>query len=165
MNRNMKYSVLLSILIGCLLSTTAQTHANPVYSVNILNRPWNCSFYNGYQVPIYLDPSLNNVGVAGNNPPHIVLNPVVMNQFSPTMQIFWLAHECVHATYQPASANENQEMTADCIAIKQLRQLNLSSREVNEIAWQTLPLLGSAHTGHLPGPLRAQHIMQCYMSP
>ncbi|MHA3063718.1 hypothetical protein [Acinetobacter sp. ANC 4641] len=161
----MKYSVLLSILIGCLLPTMSQTHANPVYSVNILNRPWNCSFYNGYQVPIYLDPSLNNVGVAGNTPPHIVLNPVVMNQFSPTMQIFWLAHECVHATYQPVSANENQEMTADCIAIKQLRQLNLSPREVNEIAWQTLPLLGSTHTGHLPGPLRAQHIMQCYMSP
>ncbi|MHA3069683.1 hypothetical protein [Acinetobacter sp. ANC 3789] len=114
----MKYSVLLSILIGCLLSTTVQTHANLVYSVNILNRPWNCSFYNGYQVPIYLDPNLNNVGVAGNSPPHIVLNPVVMNQFSPTMQIFWLAHECVHATYQPASANENQEMTADCIAVK-----------------------------------------------
>lgn len=161
----MKYSVLLSILIGCLLSTTAQIHANPVYSVNILNRPWNCSFYNGYRVPIYLDPNLNNVGVAGNSPPHIVLNPVVMNQFSPTMQIFWLAHECVHATYQPSSANKNQEMTADCIAIKQLRQLNLNPREVNEIAWQTLPLLGSRHTGHLPGPLRAQHIMQFYMLP
>lgn len=161
----MKYAALLSILFGCLLSIASVTQANPVYSVNILNRPWNCSFYHGQSVPIFLDPQLNNVGIATNTPPYIVLNPIVMNQFSPTMQIFWLAHECVHATYQPMSANENKEAVADCIAIKQLRQLNLNRREVEEIAWQTLPLMGGAHTGHLPGPLRVQHILQCYMSP
>lgn len=153
-----------STLIGLIFLFTTSAHSQPYYSLNLLGQPWHCSFNNGTKVPIYLNPSLNDVGMAYTYPPHIILNPHIMNRFSPTMQVFWLAHECAHVT-NPQPPNVNPEIAADCIAIRQLRQFNLNLQELNQIAYETLPLLGGGnHTGHLPGPQRAAQIAQCYFS-
>ena len=102
--------------------------------------------------------------MASPNPPRIILNPNIMNDFSPVMQVFWLAHECSHAT-NPQPTYINTEVAADCIAIRQLRQFHLNHQQLNQIAFETLPLLGGGnHTSHLPGPQRAAQIVQCYFN-
>ncbi len=155
---------MISTLLGLAFLFSTSAHSQPYYSLTLLGQPWHCSFNNGVKVPIFLDPSVNNVGVATAYPPRIVLNPLVMNRFSPTMQVFWLAHECSHAT-NPQPPHVNPESAADCIAIRQLRQFNLTHQELNQIAHETLPLLGGGnHTGHLPGPERAAQIVQCYFN-
>lgn len=163
----MRKNKILSIffmIIGLTIVFSKSAHSNPVYSLNLVGNPWHCSFNNGVLVPLFIDPNLPNVGMAFANPPRIFLNPIIMNQFSPVMQVFWLAHECSHVT-NPQPPHVNPEVAADCIAIKQLRQFNLNHQELNEIAYQTYPLLGGGgHTGHLPGPERAAMIVQCYFS-
>lgn len=154
---------IISIFISLIFLLTTSARSNPYYSLNLLGQPWTCSLNNGQLVPIYLNPNLPDVGMAKNYPPQIVLNPNVMNNFSPLMQVFWLAHECVHATnFQPPGMNP--EIDADCKAIKQLKNLNLNPSQLNQIAYETLPLTGS-HSGHLAGPYRTQLIAQCYFNP
>ncbi len=122
----------------------------------------NCTSHFGEPVAIYLNYQLNNVGVAGrqlNGAPAIVINPNVTNQFSDLVTQWWFAHECAHHALHPQLNNESN---ADCSAVKQLVQFGIiyNSQQLNAFYNEISSLPGSP-MGHLPGPIRAQNIVQC----
>lgn len=136
-----------------------QIDGGPYSSYSIDGVPVHCDTSTGHRVPIYISYSMNNVGMAtkGGSNPYIVLNPNVMNMFSPIVQAWWFAHECGH-TYLGLSHNESD---ADCYAGSALRMTgalyhpsqlqNFSSELAN------LPYGGA----HLPGWARVQIIASC----
>jgi hypothetical protein len=122
--------------------------------------PLSCTGPNG-PVATILDPSLSDVGraIPHNRPPMIVLNPLVLQQLSPLMQIFWFGHECAHHL---AGSNE---MQADCMSIKMMRNQGFLGRhQIPELQAQIVNTPGSIW-GHLPGPMRAGHFANCFDSP
>ena len=131
----------------------------PFSSYTVSGVPINCALPGGTQVPIYIDHSLQNIGLGGNGPngPRIILNPSVMDQFSPLVQAWWLAHECAH-TYLPAG---HTEAAADCVAAQNIRLLGIlqHSHQLNAFTAQISGL--PASPTHLPGPARVQIIAQC----
>lgn len=135
-----------------------------MWSVNVAGAPLSCRDYYGTPVRIYVTSGLNNVGIATrtlNGQPIIVLNPNVMARFSPTVQVWWFAHECGHHALGP----NNSETNADCWGIKIMRQQGFlySYAQLGEFAVQLANLPGS-RMGHLPGPQRAQAIAYCALT-
>lgn len=133
----------------------------PVYTVWIGGLPLSCNDYFGNPVRIMSDPSLPNVGIATQGwygEPLIVLNPDVLARFSPTVQVWWFAHECAHKALGPA----NNETNADCFGIRRMRQYGMitSYHQLAAFSEELRDLAGSP-MGHLPGPIRAANIINC----
>lgn len=143
------------------LMPTAAALANP-YNPTIGGLPVYCTAFDGRPVATVTDVSLPDVGRAIPGPtPIIVLNPAVLNQMTPRMQLFWYAHECAHHRLGPA----NSEINADCWAIKLMRAQGLLRREdLPELQAQIARTPGSVW-GHLPGPQRAQLFAGCFAAP
>jgi hypothetical protein len=152
---------LIAVLLFVPGLSIAQTHG-PMYQVNVRGLPMNCTSYFGEPVAIFLNGQLDNVGIATilyNGAPAIVINPNVTNSFSNVVAQWWFAHECAHHALPP---NLNNESNADCFAIKQLVQFGIINmpQQLNAFKQELATLPGSP-MGHLPGPVRANHIVQC----
>lgn len=156
------------VLIGLLLSLPTLTHAQ----WGMHPPPWDpfrpiiggvSLFCVGGAGPVatMLDATLPDVGRAlpYGRPPLIVLNPYVLQQLSPLMQIFWYGHECAHHLHGA------DEIQADCVSIKMMRNQGFLHRsQIPELQSQIAGSPGSLW-GHLPGPARAQHLANCFDSP
>jgi hypothetical protein len=158
---------LVSALLACLASV-GPTHAqwtgpsyNPFNPV-IAGIPVYCTSYSGQPVAFVPNFYLSDVGRAQPGvPPTIELNPNVLAQLSPRMQLFWYGHECAHHVLGP----QNSESNADCWSIRTMRDQGLlAPHELTELQAQILSSPGSIW-GHLPGPQRAQLLAQCYANP
>lgn len=149
------------LLVGIFSSLQAAAQWNP-YNPTIAGVPVYCTAFNGQPVAFVSNPMLQDVGRAmPGMPPTIELNPNVLAQLSPTMQLFWYGHECAHHVLGPA----NSEINADCWSIKTLRNQGLlAPSELPQLMAQISGTPGSMW-GHLPGPQRAQLLAQCYNSP
>lgn len=150
-------------LLVYLMSSVANAQAvGPQYSVNVRGVQMRCASFAGEPVAVFLDPSLNNVGIAnrmGHGPPYIVINPNVTARYSDLVTQWWFAHECSHHALPPSM---NSESNADCFAIRQLRMLGLlrSPNQLQSFVEELSDLPGS-RMGHLPGPARVRHIARC----
>ena len=151
---------LLAALIFGFLSTVFANTAQA-------QQPLACQSFDNFQVPYIKNFQLNNVGMAGRDNmgnPYIVINPNILNQFSPLTKQFWFAHECGHHALYP---QQNSEPNADCFAVKSLRSIGMmtSQQDINVMLGQISQLPGSYQTGHLPGPARAQNMYWCLTQP
>lgn len=121
-----------------------------------------CISFFGENVPIFEDYNLNNVGMAtrdGFGRPYIVVNPIVLQQFPYLAQRFWYYHECAHHALPPQL---NSERNADCYAVRNMRDLGeLSNKFEVEQMLKSIAMLPGSRWGHLPGPARAQNILNC----
>lgn len=152
-------------MAGVCASSAAWGQPGPQYQAWIAGVPLTCANWQGIPVQIIANPYLNNVGVAhaGNvGQPVIQLNPQVMNQFSPFVQVWWFAHECGHHALHPSV---NSESNADCWGIRVMRNQGLIQwpAQLNAFANELASLPGSP-AGHLPGPVRAMNIANCALS-
>lgn len=140
-------------------SLALSTPARADYVLYLAGMPLTCANYAGTPVYFSFDTSLSDVGMAftGTTPPRVVFNPIVMSNYSPLMQLFWWGHECGHHN---VGGNES---AADCFAIKSMRNHGMSPSGLNELQAQVVALAGDG-SGHLPGPLRANHFASCYHS-
>jgi hypothetical protein len=134
---------------------------------NVSAEPLPCRSFNGTPVPYIANPSLNNVGVAHttyNGQPIIQINPNVVGQLPEYVRQFWYAHECAHHALHPM---QNSEISADCYAIKALRNLGIINHPQQIVSLLTYisTMPGNIQTGHLPGPARAQNINNCFNTP
>lgn len=132
------------------------------WEVNVRGISMGCNTFNGEPVAIFLDERLNNVGVAHrmtNGQPVIVINPRVTRQHSDIVAAWWFMHECAHHALPPAY---NSEVNADCYGVRQMVQMGLIShpRQLEAFVYELSHLPGSP-MGHLPGPVRAQNIINC----
>ncbi len=143
-------------------SASAQTWSGPTFNPVIAGVPLYCTSYGGQPVAFVPNPTLNDVGRAlPGMPPRIELNPLVLAQLSPKMQLFWYGHECAHHVLGPA----NSESNADCWAIKTMRNQGLLQQsEIPQLQQQIINTPGSMW-GHLPGPARGGLFAACYASP
>lgn len=75
--------------IGASLVLTVPARAD--YVLYLAGMPLTCANYAGTPVDFSFDTSLADVGMAftGATPPRVVFNPIVMNSYSPLMQLFF----------------------------------------------------------------------------
>ena len=137
----------------------------PLYNMSVRGLPVYCNNYQNQPVAFFSDRTLNNIGVASTygSSPYIVMNPNITNQFSDLVTVWWVAHECAHHALPPRM---NNEQNADCYAIRALRAYGLVNNisQLQMFAVELKNLQGSAVTGHLPDPARANHIAQCALT-
>lgn len=172
-NSKISSSILSVFFSSCLLLLTssnayAQLSPNsqgPLYNMTLRGLPVYCNNYQGQRVAFFSDRTLNNIGVASKigNSPYIVMNPIVTNQFSDLVTLWWVAHECGHHAIPP---HLNNEQNADCYAIRALKSYGLVNNvnQLQSFAIELRNLQGSLKTGHLPGPARANHIARCALT-
>jgi hypothetical protein len=153
-----KYVFFFVGILSCLPVAAQWNPYNPV----IAGIPVFCTSFQGQPVAFILNPSLPDVGRAQPGmPPTIELNPNVLAQLTPAMQLFWYGHECAHHVLGPA----NSEVNADCWSIKTLRNQGfLTPNDLPQLMAQISGTPGSVW-GHLPGPHRANLFAQCYNTP
>lgn len=151
---------IVSILV--MLCLVAGVRAQPTYQPVIGGVPLSCVSHTGQQVLAVPNWNLPDVGRAmPGMPPTIELNPNVLAQLTPKMQMFWYGHECAHHVL----GGMNSEVNADCWSIKTMRNQGfLSPQELPQLQAQIVNTPGSMW-GHLPGPHRAQLFAQCYHTP
>lgn len=149
------------LLAGILANLPAVAQWNPFNPV-IAGIPLYCMSSQGQPVAFVPNTMLPDVGRAlPGLPPTIELNPSVLAQLTPKMQLFWYGHECAHHVLGPA----NSEINADCWSIKTMRNQGLlAPNELPQLMAQIAGTPGSMW-GHLPGPQRAQLLAQCYNTP
>lgn len=153
-------AILFSSLSALVLAWNGPNY-NP-YNPVIAGLPVYCTAFSGQAVAFIPNWQLPDVGRARPGlPPTIELNPNVLAQLSPRMQLFWYGHECAHHALGPY----NSESNADCWSIRKMRDQGLlPSHAVAELQAQILGTPGSMW-GHLPGPQRAQLFAHCYNTP
>lgn len=126
----------------------AQTTQITVGSVTI-----DCFYPTRQAVSWYADPSLNDVGYT--TPKGIYYNPTVLSRMSQDLQLFWLGHECGHATLQTSV-----EERADCWSAQTgVRQGWLSPADADQLAADMANNPGD--NSHPPGPERVAHVRAC----
>jgi hypothetical protein len=124
-----------------------------------------CRDIHGRPVQTFRIMNLGDVGRAGvvSRVPIIAIDPNVMAMLPSKLQLFFYLHECAHhvlghwMNFSPDNENE-----ADCWAIKYARDHGVLTRiEVEGFAPKLEASKGSAF-GHLPGPERQRHLLECY---
>lgn len=161
------------IALAAALSFRPAPAAAQVWEYPIAGNLLSCRDSLSVSVLIDEDRFLNNVGYASFRIsdhyllPIIVFNPIVLRSFDPRTQLFWFAHECAHHSLghvrlgARGMRKASAEMDADCQAARVMRWVyGFGPYDVKVIALSISSLPGSKD-GHLPGPQRAQHIMQC----
>jgi hypothetical protein len=136
----------------------------PYTRINLRGLQLHCLSNYGEVVDVFIDPELNNVGIAsrwGGVQPYIVLNPQVLNQYSDTVAVWWFSHECAHHALGAA----NSEPNADCFGVRRMRDLGMLNNygQLQAFVYELRNLQGSP-MGHLPGPIRAANIINCALS-
>lgn len=121
-----------------------------------------CMSHFNVQVPYLPDTTLPNVGIATylGGQPIIIMNPRVLERFSPLMRMWWYLHECGHHALPP---HLNNEVNADCYAARRMRDMGFvrTQSDLMEICAQLSTLPGNIWSGHLPGPGRCEVVVQC----
>lgn len=127
-----------------------------------------CRDFRGKVVRTIKVEELDDVGRAWviNTDPFIIMDTHRLHQLPPKLQLFFYAHECAHHVlghwYSPSVENEKE---ADCWAIRYGRDTELFRRqEIADFAPWLAASKGSPF-GHLPGPLRARHLLECFDNP
>lgn len=154
-------------ILGC--PGTADNSFEDAYNPVIASQRVYCTSapYN-QPVRFVLNRNLNDVGRAyWGNEPIIELNPNVLQQLPPKLQLFWYGHECGHHVLGhllPGGYTPSSESQADCWAIATGRNQGLFTRE--EVAafepyFRNNP---GSPWGHLPGPQRAGLLLGCFDS-
>jgi len=151
--------LLLSIGISESYSQWVGQGYNP-YNPIIAGVPVHCTSYIGHPVAFIPNFNLQDVGRAiPGYPPIIELNPNILAQLTPKMQLFWYAHECAHHVLGP----QNSEVNADCWAIKTLRNQGfILYNDIAQLQQQIVNTPGSVW-GHLPGGQRATLFLNCFL--
>jgi hypothetical protein len=127
-----------------------------------------CRDGRGHDVPLMKVINLGDVGSAFivNRVPVIAMDPHVMERLPEKLRIFFYQHECAHHALGHWYARpDDAETDADCWAVKRSRDLGLLTRA--EIA-SFAPFLAQSRGspwGHLPGPQRIAHMLQCFDHP
>ena len=163
-------SLLATLCLAGLLALAGMSEARaqmigPRYEVNVRGVRMDCRSFRGEPVAIFLNPRLQNVGVAHRQyggQPAIVINPTVTNRYSDIVAQWWFAHECAHHALPPMA---NNETNADCFGIRELRRVGLlhSSWQLQAFARELRSLPGSP-MGHLPGRIRARNVVGCALN-
>jgi hypothetical protein len=159
-----KLVVLLSALAAVLGAERIQADGLETQPV-IGGQPMRCRDFRGVVVRTTRMTELGDVGRAWiiTRMPIISLDPDRLRTLPPTMQIFFYMHECAHHvlghTFSPTTASENE---ADCWAIKYGRETGLFSRLDVEGFGPYLADSKGSPFGHLPGPQRQEHLLQCF---
>jgi hypothetical protein len=131
----------------------------------IAGYPVSCVDFQGRPVALSAAPQLPDVGAARifNGQPVILMNPLVLNQQPPVLQLFWYAHECAHHVLgHIVNPNLTNEASADCWAVKTGRQQGWFPPGAFQLLAQVLQNSPGSIWGHLPGPARIQNMMACY---
>lgn len=120
----------------------------------------------GQNVHAVLVADLGDVGRAKNlfKTPVIMMDPSHLVRLPGKLQLFFFGHECAHHVLGHTYVlRPNVESEADCWAAKDGRDRGLFTRdEVQSWAPWFAQSRGSTVSGHLPGPERAKHILQCF---
>ena len=157
---------LLAIVFAAVALTTPRVSEaqiqGPEYVIDVSGLPMSCKTNSGKQVAIYYDYSLNNIGIAtadSYGAPINVMNPNVVNNYSPIVKQWWFAHECAHHALGPW----NNESNADCFGAKQLVRFGILNNraQLQLFVYELANLPGSLITGHMPGTDRAKKIASC----
>jgi hypothetical protein len=142
-------SMLLCILGG---TANAQT-ATPVIGGQVVQ----CASLSGIPVLWISNPALPDVGRARpGNPPTIEMNPAVLANLPPALQLYWAAHECGHHRVGAS------EVAADCWAARTGREQKWFTEGDLPILRQVLANNPGSVWGHLPGPRRYENIESCF---
>jgi hypothetical protein len=95
--------------------------------------------------------------------PIIALDPDRLATLPGKMQVFFYGHECAHHVlahnFYPTPSSEND---ADCWSIQHGRDSGLFTREDVEGFAPYLASSKGSPFGHLPGPEREAHLLQCF---
>lgn len=126
-----------------------------------------CRDFRGTSVTTIKVDELGDVGRAWvvNMSPYIVMDSHLLHRLPAKLQLFFYAHECAHHVlghwYRPSVDNEKE---ADCWAIRYGRDAGIFRRqEIVDFAPWLAASKGSRY-GHLPGPLRARFLLECFDS-
>ena len=131
--------------------------------------PVNCVDAYGAPVVTISAPYLGDVGMArieSNGVRVIYLNPFILNNLPPSVQLFVYAHECAHhALGHTYGFNQfSREIEADCWAIRTGRDHDwITPNALTMLSYYYIGNPGS-FWGHLPGPQRVQNFFNCYNS-
>ena len=98
--------------------------------------------------------------------PVIALDPVRLATLPGPMQIFFYSHECAHHVLAHiVNPTLDSEREADCWSIKHGRSAGYFTRKDVEGFAPFLAHSRGSPFGHLPGPERHAHLLQCFDAP
>lgn len=124
-----------------------------------------CRDIRGRAVRTFHIKNLGDVGRAGivNRAPIIAIDPNIMMLLPDKVQLFFYLHECAHHVLGHWMAfAPDHENAADCWAIRYGRDRHLLDRKDVEAFAPVLAASRGSNAGHLPGPERARHLLECY---
>lgn len=134
----------------------------------IAGKPMSCQDIRGIAVHTLQVANLGDVGRAGvvNRVPIIAIDPIVIDRLPDKLQIFFYQHECAHHVLGHwFQMSLGMESDADCWAIRHGRDTGIFSRDDVRSFAPFLAKSGGSPFGHLPGPERARHLVQCFDQP
>jgi hypothetical protein len=156
----------MSAIISCAAQASTE---RPGARAIVAGVPVACRDFRGVAVETVRVADLGDIGRAWvvNRVPLIVLDEKLLDRLPDKLQLFFYGHECAHhvlghtVLYRP-----DRESEADCWSIKDGRDRGIFSRpEVESFAPFLVASRGSTITGHLPGPVRAKHLLKCFDEP
>jgi len=159
------------LVIGALVASlwAAPSFADGLEAEPIIGGfPMRCRDFRGVVVRTTRMTELGDVGRAWiiTRMPIIALDPNRLATLPPRLQIFFYGHECAHHVlghnFYPTPASENQ---ADCWSVKHGRDTGLLTRQDVEGFGPYLANSKGSPFGHLPGPAREAHLLQCFDDP
>lgn len=135
------------------------------FNPTIAGYPVYCVAPSGQAVATIVNNTINDIARASNGaPPLIEINTNIFFQLPRKMQLYVYGHECAHHAlgHTLGFVDFTSESQADCLSIRIGKQQGwLSRAEVVAFA----PYLANnpgTPWGHLPGPQRAQLLVQCW---
>ncbi|MDG0816247.1 M48 family metalloprotease [Bdellovibrio svalbardensis] len=152
-------------LFLAILALSSQSHALMNIDQCVDSNQYNVIYQSNFQI------MQAGEGRIINGAPVILVNPQLMQNNSPGVNQFILAHECAHHrlghivsltfnNYYPPTF----EFDADCLAIKEMRNQNLLNQQIVSQIYQMIGGL-MEDASHPAGPRRVQYIQQCLNQP
>lgn len=147
----------------------AQPGGAALSETNVLGgRPADCRDGAGRVVSLMKVINLGDVGKAYflNRVPVIAMDPQLLDRLPEKLQRFFYDHECAHHVLRHwATMPPDRENQADCWAVTRERDRgDLSRDEIIGFA-PFLVASGGSIAGHLPGPQRIRHMLECFDAP
>ena len=157
------------IVIGLILTVSALLSQPGYAQTNIAGFPVHCTDIRGIPVVTFQDSTMNDVGkahIAPNGTPIIFLNPIILGNLPPVVQLFWYAHECGHHVFghMLRPPNISNEIEADCWAIRTGRDQNWFRQHDLDVMYGYFINIPGSPWGHLPGPQRLENFAYCFNS-